>query len=86
MPAIGAFSSSREAWPLVATSLGAVSAVARLASRTTEASGEGPQQGAEPGRGSAQDAVDLDRLAEEMTTRILRRMKRDGERRGTYGR
>lgn len=86
VPAIGAFSSSREAWPLVATSLGAVSAVARLASRTTEASGEGPQQGAEPGRGSAQDAVDLDRLAEEMTTRILRRMKRDGERRGTYGR
>jgi hypothetical protein len=74
----------REAWPLISTSLAAVSTVARLASRDS-----GPLPPApESTRSEANDngeSVDLDGLAEEMATRILRRLKREKERRGDHG-
>lgn len=74
----------REAWPLISTSLAAVSSVARLASRE---SGPLPTPAPESTRSEANggDAVDLDGLAEEMATRILRRIKREKERRGDHG-
>lgn len=75
----------REAWPLISTSLAAVSTTARLAPRTP-----GPPQSPAPEsrQGEANEggeAVDLDGLAEEMATRILRRLKREKERRGAHG-
>jgi hypothetical protein len=72
--------------PLVSTALASVAATARLAPAIdTPAAAQAPgTAAAEPGAPGAQ-AVDLDGLAAEMSERILRRLKRDKERRGFYG-
>jgi hypothetical protein len=72
--------------PLVSTAIGSVAATARLAA-TIDTPAAAPPPGtaaAEPGAPGAR-AVDLDGLAAEMSERILRRLKRDKERRGFYG-
>lgn len=74
----------RDGWPLVATSLAAVSMTARLATR--ESGPPSPQVEQESSRetGDSGGGVDLDSLAEEMASRILRRLKREKERRGVH--
>jgi len=74
-------------WPLVAPALSAVAAQAMLSSRR-EAPARASQPAAGPAESSAPSggaqAIDLDALAMEMAERILRRMKREKERRGYH--
>jgi hypothetical protein len=71
-------------FPLVSTALSTVAATAMTASRDDEPATRPAAAG--PDRNSAAGAsIDLDGLAAEMSERILRRFKRDKERRGFYG-
>jgi len=71
---------------LVSTALSSVAATARLATTIDEPAAQVPAQGAASEAAAAgAPAVDLDGLAAEMSERILRRLKRDKERRGFYG-
>jgi len=78
----------KAAMPLVAPAVSAVAASAMMARReearpAAQATGPKPSETSQDAK--AGDAVDLDALAVEMADRILRRMKRDKERRGFYG-
>ncbi len=76
----------RDSWPLVSTSLAAVSMTAQLAAKETGEPETPKAQGSDANEsGETGGTVDLDSLAEEMATRILRRLKRDKERRGAHG-
>jgi hypothetical protein len=75
-------------FPLVAPALAAVSATASL-SRTQDgppaSARQRPEDVSRSGHSAGGPTVDMDALAEEMASRILRRIKRDKERRGING-
>ncbi len=91
VPSVPAGPTYHGSYPLVSTALSSVAATA-LASGTGEQP-RGQAQSASQGQAGTGDkseaaagqSVDLEGLAAEMTERILRRLKRDKERRGFYG-
>lgn len=75
--------------PLVSPALSAVAGQALLSPRADESGPGGPTGSREPEETAPGDSsskrIDMDALAMEMAERILRRIKRDRERRGLHG-
>lgn len=72
-------------FPLVSTALSSVAATALTAAKADESTTPAKAPDSSDADPQGGQAVDLDGLAAEMSERILRRLKRDKERRGFYG-
>jgi hypothetical protein len=79
--------SYKGAMPLVRPAIQAVAATAMLKERGGASSGQGSGAAGKSGPQDQQDerGIDLDSLAVEMAERIMRRLKREKERRGFHG-